>query len=61
MALFRAFLILCATLFVVPTSSAGKTPAPPKAKAPATVPAKAPAKQPAPCGTGKVPCQCSIC
>lgn len=56
MTLIRAFLILCMALFVVPTSFAGKTPAPPKAKAPA--PAK---KEPRPCGTGKAPCPCSIC
>ncbi len=42
------------------TSFAGKNKAlPPPAKGKTET--RAPAKQPPPCGTGKVPCQCSIC
>lgn len=61
MALTRMIMLPVLALALCGTSFAGKTPAPPKAKVPATDPTKAPAKQPPPCGTGKVPCQCSIC
>ena len=60
MALTRMIMIPIPALTLSGGAFAGKTPAPPKAKVPATDPTKAPAKHP-PCGTGKVPRQCSIC
>ena len=54
MALTRMIMIPILALTLSGGAFAGKTPAPTKA------PAKAPAKHP-PCGTGKVPRQCSIC